>query len=72
MGGGISIRLKESLHSFCSFWNNFEKQMIKLPSCFVQFLLKRHLETFFNAAKTILADQLLFSMCLKSFATDVF
>ena len=34
--GGTSIRRKErinfSLHLFCSFWHNFEEQMIKLPT----------------------------------------
>ena len=41
-----SIRRKErsnfSLHSISLIWHNFEEQMTELPSCFVQFLLKRH------------------------------
>ena len=42
VGGRNNIRLKESLHSIVSFWHNFEKQIIELPSCFVQFLSRRH------------------------------
>ena len=38
------MRLEEisnfSLGFFCSFWDNFEEQMIELPKCFAQFLLK--------------------------------
>ena len=43
--GGTSIRCREiinfSLHLFCSFWHNFEEQMIKLPTLLYLIIEKR-------------------------------
>ena len=40
LGGGASITRKESsnfnFHLFCSFWHNFEEQVIELPKYFVR------------------------------------
>ena len=66
--GGTSIRRKKrsnfSLHLFSSFWHNFEEQIIELlkRSVFAKETLS--IIQFFNAAKLLLADYFLFSMCL--------
>lgn len=63
--GGTSIRRKKKVLAFTFFyflfWRNFEKQIIELSKCFVQFLVLSIIQ-FFNCAKLVHADWSLFSV----------